>query len=232
MTFMRLKKATSQLINKSFKKSDLSKKTFSSSKIKFHPCITVSRETGSGGRLITHLVAKKLRLKLYDKEFVDLIAKSAKKRKSVIESLDEKSHDLVESIAESLKPEKDKLSYGRYFKYLCETILSLAKKNRVVILGRGANFIIPPQHCLRVRVVAPLKFRIANTIKYEKKSPLQASKHIKKKHYSRKDFVRRYFFKDISNANYYDLVINTKHLSLKQAVTLIIKAYKERFPQS
>jgi cytidylate kinase len=50
-------------------------------------------------------------------------------------------------------------------------------------------------------------------------------------HFARKDFVKRYFNKNISNANYYDLVLNTEHLSLEQAVAIIIKAFKEKFAQ-
>ena len=39
-----------------------------------HKTITISREFGSGGRTIGHLVAEKLGIPFYDKELVDHIA--------------------------------------------------------------------------------------------------------------------------------------------------------------
>jgi cytidylate kinase len=222
-----------KLIDKQFKKK-LYEKTFKrglKKKKKIYPCITVSRETGSGGRLVAALAAKQLKIKLYDKELVELIAKNAKKRQDVIESLDDRSRGMVEGIITSLTASKSKMSESRYIKYLYQTVLSLTQKNKAVILGRGANFIIPPKRCLSIRIIAPLKVRIENTVKFEKKSLEKAREHVKKKHFARKDFVRRYFLKNISNANYYDLVINTQFITLNQAASLLIKAFKDKFSE-
>ncbi|MFC1711691.1 AAA family ATPase [Patescibacteria group bacterium] len=222
-------KVISKLIDKEFKRQEYSNQAMFNSKKSFYPCITVSRESGSGGRLIAALVAKKLKIKFYDKQFVNLISKSSKKRKEVVLSLDERSKGVVEGIIDSLTSSKNKLSASHYFKHLCQIILSLSEKNSAVILGRGSNFIIPPRRALNVRIIAPFKVRVANAIKYEKKSLNQAKKHIDHTYNERKDFVKRYFLKDISNANYYDLVINTEFTSLEQAVDIIAKAFKDRF---
>lgn len=219
-----------KLTDKEFRRHEYIKASFFGKQKKFYPCITVSRETGSGGRLIATLVAKKLKMKYYDKQFVELIAKSAKKRKEVIEALDEKSRGLVEGLINSLTNSNSKLSESRYLKYLYQTILSLTEKGRCVILGRGSNFIVPAEKALNVRIIAPLKTRIENTVKFEKKTPLRARENIRKIHYARKEFVKRYFLKNISNANYYDLVINTQFISLAQAVKIVICAFKQKFP--
>ncbi len=217
-----------KLINKDVKRYERETQP-SSQRQKSTPCITVSREAGSGGRLVAQMVAKKLQMRFYDREFVEMISRDAKKRKSVVATLDEKSLNLIEEVIASLATPRDKLSEMSYFKYLCRTILSLTEKGGIVILGRGANFIIPPDKCLRVSIIAPLRTRIANTVKYEKKSLETATSHIRRVHFARKDFVKRYFNKNISNANYYDLVLNTEHLSLEQAVAIIIKAFREKF---
>src|SRR4030042_3393148 len=154
-----------RLIDKEFKRREFDKNTLFGPHKKFDPCITVSRETGSGGRLIATLVAKKLKMKFYDKEFVELIAKSARKRKEVIETLDERSRGFVEGLINSLADSNSKLSESRYLRYLYQTILSLTEKSKAVILGRGANFIIPAEKALNVRIIAPLDVRIANTVK-------------------------------------------------------------------
>lgn len=223
-----LDKIVNKLINKGFKTQELKNHKPGVPK-GFTPCITFSREAGSGGRLVASLVAKKLGMKFYDKEFVEMISKNANKRKSVVATLDERSVSFIEDIIASLASPREKMSEMTYFKYLCRTILSLAEKGNCVILGRGGNFIIPAVRCLKVSIIAPLNVRITNTMKYEKMSLQRAQERVWHAHFSRKDFIKRYFNKNISNANYYDIVINTANIALDQAVEIVVKAYKEKF---
>lgn len=197
---------------------------------KYHSGITVSRETGSGGRLIAQKVAQKLNFKYYDKRIVDLIVKRANKRQEFIKSLDEKSLSFIEETINSLFG-GGQISGPAYFRHLVKVVLALARKRACVILGRGSNFILPSQTTLKVRIIAPLQTRIENSMKYEGNSREEAKAVIKKIHFERKDFVKRYFGKDISNANYYDLVINTKDIGLDQAVAVIASAFKQKFPE-
>ena len=192
--------------------------------------ITVSRETGSGGRLIAQEMAKELRFDYYDEGLVELIAKKAKRKKEIIEVLDEKTRDTITQFIEGLL-RLVPLSNQAYFNDLCKVILALSKKGKAVILGRGANFIIPQDQCLRVRIIAPLKTRIKNSIKYEGNKPLKARRKIRKIHFERKNFVKKYFLRDISNANYYDLVVNTKNFDIEQTAKIIIAGYKNKFPR-
>ena len=57
----------------------------------------------------------------------------------------------------------------------------------------------------------------------------KAKAEIRKIHFNRRDFIKRYFRKNISNANYYDLVINTENLTVEQAATVIVNAFKKKF---
>jgi cytidylate kinase len=227
-------KAVEQLLNKQVSRWTFLKEKASlrkTKKEKFYPCLTISRETGSGGRLIAQSVAKKLGLKYYDKRIVDLIVKRAKERKELIQSLDEKNLGFIEETFASLFGAKG-MSSSTYFRYLVKVILALANQKKCLILGRGANFILPPQRTLRVNVIAPLKTRIANSMQYEGNSLTKAKAMIKKIHFNRKDFIKRYFRKNISNSNYYDLVINTENLTVDQATTIIVNAFKQKFPKS
>lgn len=229
-----LQEKINALIDQYFRTRELTQKILSLSKKRkkrrIKPVITLSRETGSGGRPIARLVAKTLKFDYYDKKLVEMIARKTKKRKEIVESVDEKVQDYVSGFVESLLG-IDSLSRSSYFGHLCEVIISIAKKGKAVILGRGANFIIPTNECLSVRIIAPLKTRIENSIKYEGNTPLQARREIKRIHFERKDFIRRYFHKNISNANYYDLVINTKNFDIQQASKIVIDTYKSKFPK-
>lgn len=219
-----------QLLNKQFKSYFLKLKLSGEKSLPTRPCITVSRETGSGGRLIAQLVAKSLGFKYYDRKLVELIAKSSNTRKDLIESLDEKSQDFVSQMMSNLLGEKT-ISASTYFRHLIQVILTLVKKGNCVILGRGANFVVPSQFALNVRVTAPFKIRLAKTMEFERLSEKRARAVMRKKQYERKEFVQRCFSRDVANADYYDLVINTAHLTAEQAVRIVIKAFRTKFPR-
>ena len=198
-------------------------------KIKLRPFITISRESGSGGTPIAKLVAKKLRFKFYNKKLINMIAKQTKKRKVLIESLDEKDRGMVEDIVQSFF-NPDYVAGETYFKHLCRVTMTLAKRGNCVILGRGANFITSDYGGLHVRIVAPFLVRAGYTAQYEGYTIYEARERMQKFDKERKDFIKEYFGKDPSNANYYDLVINTEGLKPEAAAEVILTAFKKKFP--
>ena len=194
----------------------------------FKPFITVSRESGSGGAPIAKMVAGSLGFELYDEKFVEAIAKSAKKRTELIKSVDEKARGLVTDVLQSvLNPEY--ISDMTYIRHAAKVVLTRAHKGKVVFLDRGANFMVPSESGLRVRIQAPYKTRVQRAIKYQHIDLESAKETIREYDTERKEFVRQYFGKNISNANYYDLILNTTHMTLEDAKDLIVLAFKRKF---
>ncbi len=102
----------------------------------------------------------------------------------------------------------------------------------MVILGRGANLIIPEEKCLRIRITASFDTRVQNTYKFEDvKSKAEAADRVHHMELNRNRFIRQYFGVNPHNPWNYDLVISTDHLSLDQATDLIIQAFKTKFPK-
>jgi cytidylate kinase len=193
------------------------------------PFVTISRESGSGGKPIARAVAKKLGLKIYDKQLIEMTAKKSKQRRSLIASLDEKDRGFVEDLVHSmLNP--DYVSEDTYIKNLVEVVLSVAHKGNCIILGRGSNFITSQYGGLHVRLVAPFLVRAGYTAQYEGRSIYEARERVKEFDRERKEFVKKHFDKDPSNANYYDLVINTTYYNIEQAANVIVAAFKQKFP--
>ena len=52
--------------------------------------ITISRQYGSGGRNIGKLIANKLNINFYDKEFIEIVAKRTGINKQYLENVEEK----------------------------------------------------------------------------------------------------------------------------------------------
>jgi len=193
------------------------------------PFITVSREAGSGGKLIAEMVSKKLGFKLYHKEIIEMTAKKAKKRKALIESLDEKERGFMDDLVHSLlNPEY--VSEQTFIKSLCEVVLSVARKGNCVILGRGGAHIAGQYGGLHIRIIAPFLVRAGFTAQYEGYTLYEARERVKKWDKNRKQFIRQYFGASSSSANNYDLVINTTYLSIEQAVDIIVLAFKKKYP--
>lgn len=220
-----------QLVNRQVKDYFLKVKLAKTQKeAAFQPCVTISRENGTGGHAIAQKVAKKLGFKCFNEELIDLIAKKTHLKRKLIESVDEKTHDTIESIINTFLGFTP-LPEHEYIRALTKVILAIAHKGKAVILGRGGNFIIPPRHTLKVRIIAPFKVRINNSLKFE--YPGRSLAYVKEKllktHLERKNFVRKYFGKDLGDPNYYDLVLNTTQLSLDKATNLIVTAFKEKF---
>ena len=117
-----------------------------------------------------------------------------------------------------------------YIKNLCEVVLSVAHKGYCIILGRGSNFITSQYGGLHVRLVAPFLVRAGYTAQYEGRSIYEARERVKDFDRERKEFIKKHFDKDPSNANYYDLVINTTYYNMEQAANLIVAAFKQKFP--
>ena len=102
----------------------------------------------------------------------------------------------------------------------------IGKHGRAVIVGRGANFILPPQERFSVRVVAPFKVRLQNVAREHGVSENDAKRRILRRESRRGAFVRRSFHEDIADPHNYDMVLNTAKLSIHSAVNAVIVAIK------
>ena len=189
------------------------------------PVITVSMQPGSGGSLIAEKVADRFGFDYFHRDIIKGIAKSAKIRATVIETLEKERLSGVEDFIASLY--KDQYLYpGIYMEHLLKVVNTIANHGRAVIVGRGANFIIPPDERFSVRVVAPLEIRIQNVARAYKVSAENARKRVIGRESRRSAFVRKSYNADISDPENYDLIINTGRMRIETAVETITAAVK------
>ena len=193
------------------------------------PLITISREKGSGGRLISLLVAKKLGnpWKVFHKEILDEIAKETRLQKELIKQVDENNIAFIDSLISDMFG-KRYISLSSYYKHLVKILSTIGNRGFAVIVGRGGHFLFP--HSLKVRIICDMDLRIENLMKYEHLSEKQAKDLVAQSDRQRKEFNRTLFNHDVTRAYHYDLVIKTsKDLSIDDASDLIIFAAKKRF---
>jgi len=189
------------------------------------PVITVSMEPGSGGSLVAQAVADRLRFDYFHRDIIQGIAKSAKIRASVIDTIEKERLTGIDDFIASLY--KSQYLYpGIYMEHLLKVVNMIANHGNAVIVGRGANFILPPDERFSVRVVAPLEIRIQNVVRAYNVPAEKARKRVIGRESRRSAFIRKSYNADIADPQNYDLTINTGGIRIESAVEAVIAAVK------
>ncbi|MEJ2168594.1 MAG: cytidylate kinase-like family protein [Desulfobacterales bacterium] len=187
------------------------------------PSITVSMEPGGGGTILAQKIADRLDFDLFNREIVEAIAKSAEIRESVIETLEKDRLSGIEDFIASLV--KDYYIHPDvYLEHLFKVISTIAEHGRAVIVGRGANFILPAHGIFAVRVIAPLEIRIRNVAQRYNVAAEEAKRRVIQRESRRRAFIRHSFNADISDPIHYNLVVNTGKMSMAAALEAVIAA--------
>ena len=188
--------------------------------------ITLSREYGSGGRYIGKLVAEKLGIKLYDKEFVAKLAEETGLSLEYIENNEQKRGAL------------ETLNNGYYsglsnsdelFIKESELIKKVASENSCVIVGRCADFILKEnKNVFKVFVYSNMENKIKRTTNIYGLDKNKAEKEINRINKLRANHYKYYTEKDWNNPENYDICINSDSLGVEKAVDLICEMIKEK----
>lgn len=190
------------------------------------PIITVSREFGAKGAALASELGEKLGFKVWDKDLLQIISEKLGSNKEFIQSLDENRRSLVEdTIFGFLNQRGTNLNY---LIYLVRTVRAIERYGNSIIVGRGANYICQKPNSFHVRVVCPLKKRIADYAQKENISKDEAYVIIEQKDTERESFTKYNFNRDVSTPSDYDLVINSASFSLDEMVELAIDAYQRK----
>jgi cytidylate kinase len=185
--------------------------------------VTLSGEPGSGGRLVASKLAEKLGIDIFNKEVINEMAKSADVSEKLLETLDERGLSTLEDWISGLVHDRH-LWPDEYLKHLLKVIGTIGKHGRAVIVGRGANFILPADKRFAARIGAPQAWRIDNVSREFGISREDAKRRVMRTESDRRAFIRKYFNADITDPNNYDLVINSATLSVESAVNVISAA--------
>jgi cytidylate kinase len=196
------------------------KQTEEKKKDDFISVITISREAGSGGNILAKRLSEHLNFDLFYQEVIHNMAESAHVSVRLLETLDEKGASVLEEWISSIV-DKRHLWPDQYLQHLMKIIGTIGKHGRAIIVGRGANFVLPLDKRLSVRVIAPQKVRLQNVSRQFSVSIDEARARVLKTESDRKAFISKYFNDDIRYPLNYDLIINTGTLSIDDAVNAV-----------
>ena len=178
--------------------------------------ITISRQTGSFGDEIAKATADRLGYSHIEKSQIGDVLLKYGFPASEVDKFDEKKP----SIWQTLSTQKN------IFGYLIKAaVYDLAARDNIVIVGRGAQVILKdiPQ-ALHVRVIAPYAIRVNRFMLQLGCEEKHARRIIHQNDRDSSGYIRTYFDSDWDDNHLYDLVINTRTLSMKNGVELITHA--------
>lgn len=193
----------------------------------FGPCLLISRECGGGGALLGKAIGDRLGWGVFDSKLVDEIANAAHVHQHLVRSVDEHTHSYLEKTLRDVWV--GEIADERYMRHLKEVVIALGHHGNVVLVGRGAQFLLSPECALSVRLVAPPDTRMKRLAEREKISLQQAGKKAKQVDSDRAMFVLKNFNKDVTSALNHDLTINTGRVNLNDAAEIVLAALHGKF---
>lgn len=188
--------------------------------------ITISREYGSGGRYVGRLIAEKLGIKLYDKEFIKKIAEETGLSEEYVENNEQKREAL------------SALNSGYYFGLSnsdelfvkeSELIKEVSSNKSCVIVGRCADFILKDKdNVIKVFVYSNIDDKIKRATKIYGFDKKIAEKEIKRIDKLRANHYKYYTDKEWNDYSNYDICINSDVLGVEKSADMICNMVKEK----
>lgn len=188
------------------------------------PVVTLSRQRGCRGAELACLIANELQYQVLDQRLIDYVAHYVLVRSEWVESLNEARRQELDMTLQKRFPEGEDPYHYSYA--LAETIQTAVFNGGVVILGRGANHYLAGYPGIRVRLAAPLDFRVQNLVELEGITEDAARLEIEQTDERRRQFVRQWYNTEIDDPAQYDLTINMEKTHLNTVVQLVVSALK------
>ncbi|MEE0769438.1 MAG: MATE family efflux transporter [Clostridia bacterium] len=187
--------------------------------------ITLTREYGSGGRYIGKLVAQKLGIKLYDKEFIIEVAEKTGLSEQYIKENEQKRNalDILNNGYYSDLSNSDEL-----FVKESQLIKEVSDREPCIIVGRCADQILKDnKNVLKVFIYSDMKNKIDRAVKYYGMDKKKAEKEIIRIDKLRENHYKYYTDKKWKDFSNYDICINSDKVGVEKAADLIVEMAKD-----
>lgn len=150
--------------------------------------ITVSRSFGARGGEVARRAAERLGWQFWDRQILDVLASESCRDLEgwMFEALDERGKGAVASILSFCVDEVDEHAYL----YLLNKAIALISQEDAVIVGRGADLILP--NAFHVSITASLDKRIESIARRRNLSYRQAKKLVRRRDRERRLFRKRF----------------------------------------
>lgn len=189
--------------------------------------IAISREAGARGATIAKRAGEKLGWELYSQDMLEYGAQEGALRREAFDKLSPVALEWVDERMRHLV-ERQHLSQHPNILELARLVLALAAQGNVILLGRGAGFILPAKSTLHVRLVAPLADRVAYMAQSLRLTEEEALEQVRKRDHRRNDFIATHFHRKPNDVHVYDMLLNTSMFGEDRSADLVAAAAKAK----
>ena len=202
-----------------------------------HSIITISREIGTGARLIGRELAALLGFGYYDRALIEMAAEKSGLSEEFIERTEEKaSNSFLYNLATAAYISSElSMQYtvpvnDRAFMVQSEVIRDIARSGDGVIVGRCADYVLRDHpSLLRVFIYADKQDRLNRIVNEYGQDPKNAESVLNKIDKGRANYHKFYTGTPWRSLDNYDLCVNTSVVGITGAVLAIKAAAEERF---
>jgi cytidylate kinase len=202
------------------------------------PCITISRETGTGADKIGMELINFFQpywneyyapWTLFDKNLIEKVLEDHHLPQTLSQyCVEDKLSELKSTVNELLGLHPNTWIL---VSKTSNTILQLAQLGNCIIIGRAGNIITEKlKNSFHIRLVAALEKKIEYVKETYNLSKNEAADFIKQEDLARKNYLKKYFKKEVEDPLLYNLVLNTSSLSFKEAALIIGKVVLNNYP--
>lgn len=178
--------------------------------------ITISRQAGSLGDEIAREAAQTLGYEYIEKVQISEILSRLGFSLSEIDKYDEKKP----SVWQTLSAQKD-----LFANYIKAAVYELASRKDVVIVGRGGQVILKDiPGVLHVRITAPYGTRVNRLMEQRGYPENDVQRILRQRDRDSAGYLNTYFDANPDDTGLYDLIINTRTITLSESVELIAGA--------
>ncbi|TAN73364.1 MAG: cytidylate kinase-like family protein [Magnetospirillum sp.] len=185
------------------------------------PVITLSRDFGCGGDIIATRLCQRLNLPLYDEDLLREVAGRLQDDPAIIRLLDEGFGRAKDMWLYRMFSGKD-VSPDAYRDTLVKVVMSLGRLGGVIV-GRGAHVILAEECALRVRIAGSPEVCAARMAGSGHGTEAEILAQAKEINHRRGKFVWEVFHSRLSDANEFDITVNTDRMDdFEDVVDMIV----------
>lgn len=195
--------------------------------------INIGRQLGSGGRTVGEIIARRLGVRLYDKELINLAAEQSGLCPELFEKADEKeSRGVLSTMIGYLRAPfvgddggvTNVLSNDALFKIQSDVIREIAAREPAIFVGRCADYILRENpRCVNVFITADDRDRIGRIRARQGGSEEEARALMERMDARRASYYNYYSSRTWGVASTYHLCINSSPLGDEATADFILE---------
>lgn len=191
--------------------------------------ITISRQYGSGGKIIGEKLAEELGIVCYDKVFLENITKKLGVSSAFFQDDNRGENGLYEVGSHGPLSKVASLSVNnKVFESAAKLIREIAAKESAVIVGRCGDYVLKDEeNVLSLFIYADIKERLQRGIELYHLDPKDAEETIRRFDRKRANFYEFYTDRKWGALSNYSMTVNTSRMGIEQCVKYLAAIVKE-----